>query len=57
MNLIEHTNKRVILNKQVEQFAREQHLAIAIPENTRIFSHEKSLTPRDWTDGEKIVVS
>ncbi len=55
MNLMSHTTKRSIINKQVIQFARENQLSIVIPENMRAFSDD--ITQKDSTDGEYIRVS
>ncbi|MBC7503892.1 UDP-N-acetylmuramoyl-L-alanine--D-glutamate ligase [Candidatus Gracilibacteria bacterium] len=55
MNLMKHTTKRSIINKQVIEFVRVNRLMMQLPENIRIFSIDSSL--QDSTDGEDLGVA
>lgn len=57
MNLFHHTKQKSLINAQIFDFAREKKLQFSLPENTRIFSGNAKISPRDYTDGEKIVIS
>lgn len=57
MNLFHHTHKKSIINAEILEFANEKNLKISLPENTRLFSKNLDITPRDHTNGEDITIS
>lgn len=57
MNLVHATKKMSVFHTEILDFAKEKNLKISLPENVRLFSADKNLTPRDWTNGEDIAIS
>ena len=67
MNLMKNTRKKVIMNAQVIEFIESQGLRLDVLPNMRIFSEVQSsqhplnslkiIRPRDYTDGERIIIS
>ncbi len=71
MHLMRNTKKKVIMNEQVIVFARENWLALTLPEGARVFSRQHTSRHllmeeidsvemtrlQDRTDGESIVIS
>lgn len=53
MHIMERTNRRVVMNSQVPEFAHKYELQIHLPENNRLYADEG----RDRTDGEDIIIS
>jgi UDP-N-acetylmuramoylalanine--D-glutamate ligase len=61
MHIIWRTKKKSIINEQIIVFAKEQHLAIDIPNNIRIFSQNEHLSYNfghyDYIKGEDIIIA
>lgn len=54
MNLFQNTRKRSIINSQLNNFVSEKNLSLQLPENTILFSSDKS-TP-DYANKEDVFV-
>lgn len=56
MRLAAYTQHTVVMNAAVEDFIKEKEIYWQRPAHTRMFSSDHDHTPRDWTDGEVLVV-
>ncbi len=55
MNIFFHTHKKSIINTEVIDFCKKEHLKIETPENTRFFWTDPNILDR--TNGEDIVIN
>lgn len=56
MRLAAYTKHTVVMNALVEDFVKEKKIHWERPTHARMFSSDRDHTPRDWTDGEVLVV-